>query len=73
MELKIKEEWLDSGIKCPFRNIDLQVRLIEKELYPLLFSKGYSFLFETSFEKEKKVKEFRAPMDFKFSENKIEE
>jgi hypothetical protein len=73
MGLKIKQEWINVGIKCPLRNIDIEVRLIEEELYPLLFSKGYSFLFETNFEKEKKVKEFRVPMDFKFSENKIEE
>lgn len=71
MELKIKEEWLNSGIKCPFRNIDLQVRLIEKEMYQLLFDNGYSFLFESK--EVKKSKEFKAPMDFKFNENNIEE
>ena len=69
MNLKIKEEWLDYGIKCPFRNIDIQVRFIEKELYPLLYRKNYDFLFEI--EKPKSFKQVEKLIEQKPSSDEI--
>jgi hypothetical protein len=46
MNLKIKNEWIDSGIYCPIRKVEIKVRMIEKELYQFYFNKGYAHIFD---------------------------
>lgn len=46
MNLKIKNEWINSGIYCPIRKNEIKVRFMEKELYEYYFNNGYSFLFD---------------------------
>lgn len=65
---KIKVEHLDTIVSVPRTTRPIQARFIDENDYDYFYSNGFDFLFETE-EKPKKVKEFKAPMDFKFSEN----
>jgi hypothetical protein len=53
MKLKIKSEFLDEIIFCPFTKQNVFVRFIDSEMYGLYSKKGYSNLFEE--DKPKKV------------------
>lgn len=56
MNLKLKNEWLNSGIYCPLRKVEIKVLLMEKELYKYYFDNGYSFLFEIELPTKQTVK-----------------
>lgn len=64
---KIKAEHLNTIVSVPKTSRAIQARFIDKDDYDYFYSNGFDFLFEE--EAPKKVKEFKAPMDFKFSEN----
>jgi hypothetical protein len=46
MKLKIKNEFLDEMIFCPFTKQNVLVRFISSDMYELYCNKGYSILFE---------------------------
>jgi len=46
MKLKIKSEFLDEMIFCPFTKKNVLVRFIDSEMYQIYSNKGYSNLFE---------------------------
>lgn len=46
MKLKIKEEYLDCGIYCPLRKVEVPLRFQPEDLLEFYFKKGYSHLFE---------------------------
>lgn len=61
MKLKIKSEFLDEMIFCPFTKQNVLVRFIDSEMYGLYSKKGYSSLFEE--DKPKKVIKEIKPSD----------
>jgi hypothetical protein len=61
MKLKIKEEYLDELIFCPFTKKNILVRFIDVEMYNIYSNKGYSNLFEE--DKPKKVIKEIKPTD----------
>ena len=46
MKLKIKSEFLDEMIFCPFTKTNVLARFISSDMYELYFNKGYSNIFE---------------------------
>lgn len=46
MKLKIKDEYLDTVIFCPFAYKNVSVRFIDEDMYKHYNSKGFSNLFE---------------------------
>ena len=52
MKLKIKEEYLDGMIFCPFTYRNKFVRLISEDMYQLYFNKGF---FLHLFEEDKPI------------------
>lgn len=61
MKLKIKEEYLDTMVFCPFTYRDMFVRFISEDMYIHYSSKGFSNLFEE--DKPKKVIKEIKPTD----------
>lgn len=62
MKLKIKEEYLDGMVFCPFTYRNKYVRLIPEDMYQLYFNKGFfSHLFEE--DKPKKIIKEIKPTD----------
>lgn len=57
MELKIKKEYLDSYIVCPFTKKHELVRFIDRRLYTIYNLKGLSWLFEEQVVKIKEEKD----------------
>lgn len=45
--LKIKEEFLDIQVSCPFTSKIVYLRFLEESLYQLYYNAGYQFIFET--------------------------
>lgn len=50
MKLKIKDEYLDSGLYCHLRKSEIKVRFIESEMYQYYFDRGYSHIFDIEIE-----------------------
>jgi hypothetical protein len=47
MKLKVKEEFIEGGLYCPLRKVEVAIKLIESDMYQYYFDKGYSHIFET--------------------------
>jgi hypothetical protein len=62
MNLKIKNEWIDAGIYCPIRKVEIKVRMIEKELYHYYYKNGYDFLFDVQISVKQPIKQTK-PID----------
>jgi hypothetical protein len=62
MKLKIKEEYLDTIIFCPFTKSNIPVRLIDDNMYANYSKNGYSNLFEIDAPK-KVIKEIKPTDD----------
>lgn len=50
MKLKIKDEYLDGGLYCPLRKVEVSIRFIEPEMYQYYFDRGYSHIFDVEVE-----------------------
>lgn len=46
MELKIKKEYIDIFIQCPFTKKVINTLFLEKELYIHFYHKGYAHIFD---------------------------
>lgn len=46
MKLKIKDEYLNGGLYCPLRKVEVSIRFIEPEMYQYYFDKGYNHIFD---------------------------
>lgn len=54
MKLKLKSEYVDVMISCPFTGKIINLTFLDEEMYKYYFDKGHKYLFETIEEKEKK-------------------
>lgn len=55
MELKIKEEYIDTAISHPMTGKFVALRFLDKEEYKILFNKGLTILFEEEILEEKPI------------------
>lgn len=53
MELKIRKEYVDTTITCPFTGHPVNLNSLDKAFYQLWYNKGLTYLFEI-IEPEKK-------------------
>jgi hypothetical protein len=44
--LKLKEEWVDGKICCPFTRKEILCRFIPQEMYMAYSNKGYDYMFQ---------------------------
>lgn len=49
--MKVKEEYRDLWIQCPFTRKDICVRFIPEGMYGHYYNNGFSFLFENKIKK----------------------
>jgi len=56
MELKIKKEYIDIFIQCPFTKKVINTLFLEKELYIHFYHKGYAHIFDEVMVDKKKKK-----------------
>lgn len=56
MILKIKPEYIDIFIQCPYTKKVVNTLFLEKELYIAYYNKGYSHIFEEVIEEKPKSK-----------------
>jgi hypothetical protein len=57
MKLKLKPEFIDVFMSCPFTGKIINLTFLEKELYLHYYYKGHTHLFDVIDEKEKKKKD----------------
>jgi hypothetical protein len=46
MKLKVKDEFIEAGIYCPLRKVEVAVKFIDTDMYQYYYDKGYSHIFE---------------------------
>ena len=54
MNLRLKKEYVDTWMTCPFTGKVINLTFLEQEMYKWYYQKGYSYLFEEIEEKTKK-------------------
>jgi len=52
MELKLKEEFKNLKMSCPFTKVDVDLKFLPTAMYIHYFNKGYDYMFDVVEEKK---------------------